>query len=230
MTVIPLRRPRQLPDTPAFGPCAPSGWRRRIAVPLVLAALLGTALGIRASGVLGPGPADRSLPPLPAVAGVAPGLLRGGEPSDAEILRLRDDYGVRAVVDVDGMDVEETAVTRSLGLRTLQLTVADGRAPTAPDMLRLVRFLRSTVAARPGPGGAGMVYLHDLDGRGPVRIVAAMLQVLRGVPMSEVLDGLRADRARELTAAESLALDEVDRVRRGVGPGRAYAELRAESW
>jgi hypothetical protein len=196
----------------------------------VLAVLIAAALAIRASGVLRTGASDRSLPPLLAVASVAPGLLRGGQPSDIDIMRLRDDYGVRAVVDVDGMDVEEQAVTGSLGLRTLQLAVADGQAPTAEDMLRLMRFLRSTVDSRPGAGGTGVVYMHDADGRGPVLIVSAMLQVIRGVPLSTVLHDVRTDSTDGITGAELRALDEVDRVRHGSAPSRAYAALRGESW
>ena len=221
MTVIPLRRRRRLPDVPAFGACAPYGRGRRILVPVVLIVLLGAALGVRASGVLRSGPADR--PPLPAAAEVAPGLVRGGPPADIDLLHLRDVYGVRAVVDVDGMDVEERAVTGSLGLRTLELNVAAGRPPTAGELLELVRFLRSTVAT-------GVVYLHDSDGRGPVVIVSAMLQVLRGVAPATVLDGLRAAGAPAFTGAESLALSEVAGVRDGTTPGGAYAVLRGESW
>ena len=228
MTVIPLRRFRRLPDVPAFGACAPPGRRRLVAVPLVLVLLLGAALGVRASGVLDP--VDPYLPPLPAAARVAPGLVRGGQPADIDFLRLRDAYGVRAIVDVDGMDVEEQAVTGSLGFRTLQLNVAEGRPPTAQDLLSLVRFLRSTVATRPGSGGTGVVYLHDFDGRGPVVIVSAMLQVLRGAALATVLEGLRAGGAPALTGVESLALSEVAGVRAGTIPGGAYAALRGESW
>jgi hypothetical protein len=230
MTVIPLRRPRHLPDTPAFGACTPSGWRWRVAVLVVLSLVLGVALSIRVSGVLRPAASDSTLPPLQEIATVAPGLLRGGQPSDVEILRLRDVYGVRAVVDVDGMDVEEQAVTRSLGLRTLQLTVADGRAPTGRDMLRLVRFLRSTVATRPGVSGTGLVYMHDVDGRGPVRIVSAMLQVLRGDPLSTVLHDLQTGSTASVTGAEMHALSEVSQVRHGSSSTRDYAVLRGESW
>jgi hypothetical protein len=232
MTVIPLRRPRhsRVPVTPAFGACEAPGWRRSVAVVLVLAALLGLALYLRASDVLRGGHTDKSLPPLLAVATVAPGLLRGGEPSDIEILRLRDYYGVRGVVDVDGMDVEEKAVTRSLGLRTLELAVTARRAPTAQEMLRLVQFLRSTVATQPGGDGSGVVYMHDLDGRGPVLIVTAMLQLLRGVPLSTVLDDLRAGGSRGISGAQLLALHEVDRVVQGIPPTRAYSALHGVSW
>ena len=232
MTVIPLRRYRRslAPGTPAFGACEPLGWRRSTAVVLVLAALLGFALFVRASGAMRTGPTDTSLPPLLAVATVAPGVLRGGEPSDIELLRLRDTYGVRGVVDVDRMDVEEKAVTAGLGLRTLQLTVTDGQPPTAEEILRLVRFLRSTAATQPGNDGSGVVYIHDFDGRGPVLVVTAMLQIMRGVPLSTVLDGLRAGDSRGLSAAQLRALHEVDRVVRGVPPTRAYSALRGESW
>ena len=230
MTVIPLRRRRRLPATPAFGTCPPAGLRRRVVVLAVLVVLLTAALGVRASGVLRSGQTDESLSPTLAVTGVAPGLLRGGQPVDVELLRLRDDYGVRAVIDVNRMDVEEQAETRDLGLRTLELDLGDGQAPTAPDMLRLVRFLRSTVAPRPGSGGTGVVYLHDADGRGSVLVLSAMLQVLRGVPLATVLDGLRAGGAPALSDAQSAALSDMERVRIGAAPTGAYAVLRGESW
>jgi hypothetical protein len=232
MTVIPLRRYRRSldPGTPAFGACEPVGWRRRLAVVLSLVALLGLALYVRVSGVMRTGPSDASLPPLLAVATVAPGVLRGGQPSDIELLRLRDSYGVRAVVDVDGMEVEEKAVTGALGLRSLELTVSDRQPPTAEEILRLVRFLRSTAATQPGNDGTGVVYMHDFDGRGPVLVVTAMLQLLRGEPLPTVLNRLRAGSSRGLSGAQLHALYEVDRVVRGVPPARAYAALRGESW
>jgi hypothetical protein len=220
VSVIPLRRRRPLPDTPAFGTSGPAGRRRWIAVPLTLVLLLGAALGLRASGVLESGPSDRSLPALLVVATVAPGLLRGGRPSDVDLLRLRDDHGVRAVVDVEGMDVEEQATTRALGLRTLQLRVTGAGPPTAAEVLSLVRFLRSTVAARPGPAGTGVIYLHDGDGRGPVLITAALLRVLRGVPAATALDDLRATSGRAVTDDEIQALFRIG----------SYAALRGASW
>jgi hypothetical protein len=229
MSVIPLRRSRPLPDVPAFGACAPSGRRRRVAVVLVLVLLLGTALAIRASGVLDP-TADRKLPPLPAAAFVAPGLVRGGRPGDIDFLRLRDAYGVRAIVDVDGMDAEEEAVTSSLGLRTLQFDVPDDRAPAAADLLGLLRLLRSTMATRAGDDGTGVVYMHDADGRGPVLMVTAMLQVLRGMPPATALDALRAGSAEPITGAQTQALYELDRARAGLSPAGAYAVLRGETW
>jgi hypothetical protein len=198
-------------------------------VLLALAALLAAALFVRASGVLRTGPTDRSLPPLLGVAAVAPGLLRGGEPSDAEMMRLRDDYGVRAVVDVDGMDVEERAVTRALGLRTHELLLTDRRPPTAGDIQGLLRFLRAAPVGQPD-GSGGVVYLHDLDGRGPVLVVAAILQLLRGDPLETVLDAVDAPGGRGLPAAHVLALSEVDRALRGVPPANAYWSLRGRTW
>jgi hypothetical protein len=232
MTVIPLRRYRRSldPGTPAFGACEPVGWRRRIAVVLSLLVLLGLALYVRVSGVMRTGHSDESLPPLLAVASVAPGVLRGGQPSDIELLRLRDNYGVRAVVDVDGMDAEEKAVTGALGLRSLELAVSDRQPPTADEVLRLVRFLRSTAATQPGSDGTGVVYMHDFDGRGPVLQVTAMLQLLRGEPLPAVLDQLRAESGSGISGAQLRALHEVDRVVRGVPPAPAYSALRGETW
>ncbi|AGL17161.1 hypothetical protein [Actinoplanes sp. N902-109] len=206
MTVIPFRR------RPAFGSCPPAGRRHRLAVLAALVLLPGAALGVRASGVLGSA-SDRTLPSSLAVATVAPGLLRGGGPADVDLLRLRDDHGVRAVVAVGGMAVEEQAATRALGQRSLQLAVADGAAPSADELVRLVRFLRSAT-------GTGVVYLHDRDGHGPVLVTAALLRVLRGVPATTALDELRAASERPVTAAEARAVSTV----------RSWPQLRGESW
>jgi hypothetical protein len=195
-----------------------------------LAALLALTLVVRTSGVLRPPPADRSLPPLLGVATVAPGLMRGGQPNDFEILHLRDDYGVRGLIEVDGTDVEEQAVARGLSLRCLQLHVAEGRPPTADQLLRLVQFLRSTAATRPSDQGAGVVYMHDLTGRGPVLIVAAMLQLLHGVPLPAVLDKLSRDTVRRFTVEQLLALHQLDTVARGGIADGPYGPLRGVTW
>ncbi|WP_067499392.1 hypothetical protein [Actinoplanes sp. TFC3] len=218
MTVIPLRRRRRGPHTPAFGTCAPAGRRQRLTVLLVPIALLAAALGLRATGLIGAGRTDRSLPPVLAVAPVAPGLLRGAQPSDVDLLRLRDDHGVRAVVGIGGLRAPEQAATGELGLRTLQLDVADGSAPSAAGLLGLVRFLRSAMATRPG-----VVYLHDGDGHGPVLVTAAMLQVVRGEPAPEAVDRLRAA-GYPVSGDQVRALSEVDTLT------GSYAVLQGESW
>jgi hypothetical protein len=232
VTVIQLDRWRhgQPPTVPAFGSCPRCGWRRGVVVVAGLAALLALALVVRTSGILRPPPADRSLPPLSGVATVAPGLVRGGQPNDFEILHLRDDYGVRGLIDVDGMNVEEQAVARGLHLRCLQLHVADGRPPTADQLLRLVQFLRSTAASRPSDQGTGVVYMHDVTGRGPVLVVAAMLQLLHGIALPAVLDKLSRDAASRFTKEELLALHQLDAVARGGTADGPYGPLRGVTW
>ena len=225
MTSPPVREdPRPAPASgPAFGPVEPLSRRRRAAVLAALACLLALALGIRASGVLRGDPPDPSVPPLPAAVVVAPGLVRGGQPQDLDLVRLRHDHGGYGLVDVDGMSVEEQAVARGLGLRTLQVPVPDGGAPTAAHVVELVDFIRSA-----GIGPDRVVYLHDTTGQGAVVAVAGMLQLLRGVPLSTVLASAPES---SFTARQLQALRQVHAVvqdgARATGP---YAELRGVTW
>jgi hypothetical protein len=211
------------PVTPGFGPVEPLSRRRRAAVLAALAVLLVLALGIRASGALRGERPDPSLPPLPAAVVVAPGLVRGGQPQDLDLVRLRHDHGGYGLVDVDGMTLEEQAVARGLGLRTLQLTVPEGGAPTAAHLVALVDFVRSA-----GIGTDRMVYLHDTTGQGAVVTVAAMLQLLRGVPLATVLGPAPE---REFSARQTLALRQLDAVvRDGARATGPYAALRGMTW
>jgi hypothetical protein len=211
------------PGGPAFGPVEPLGRRARAVVLAALATLLVLAFGIRASGVLRGDPPDPSLPPLPAAVVVLPGLVRGGQPQDLDLVRLRHDHGGYGLVDVDGMTVEEQAVARGLGLRTLQLTVPEGGAPTAAHLIALMDFVRSA-----GIGTDRVVYLHDATGKGAVVAVAAMLQLLRGVPLSTVLASAPAG---GFSASQLLALRQVYGVVRNGAPATGpYAELRGVTW
>jgi hypothetical protein len=219
MTVAGLR-------TPTFGECRSLGWRQRALVLAVLFTLLAAAVLIRFSGVLRP---VSALPPLPGAAVVAPGVVRGGEPSDQDILRLRDRYGVRAIVDVETMDLEEQAVTRSLSMPSLALAVAEGRAPSADQILLLARFLRSTLPAS-RDDDAGVVYLHDSDGGGPVLVVAAILQLLRGTPSDVVFGQLPLPASRGFTSEQQRALREVAAVVEGRSVTGRYAALRGVTW
>ncbi len=228
MTVVKFPRRSWLPAGPAFGRSEPLGWWRGGLRLLGLTVLLALALLVRASGVLHPATAGPPLPPLPGAALVEPGVLRGGQPQDLDLANLRDRFRVRAVVDVDGTSVDEQAVAGGLGLRLLVLHLYGTAAPSADDVLAvlaLVRFVH-------GAGGAGgAVYLHDSTGHGPVLVIAAMLRLLRGVPLTTVLRQLSRDEIASLAVEQLLALYEVQAVVRGAEPAPVrYAALRGVTW
>jgi hypothetical protein len=165
------------------------------------------------------------------VAAVVPGLVRGGQPDDTDLMRLRDDYGGRWVAGVDGMQAEEQATARSLGLRTLRLDIPDDGAPSAGEVLALVRFLHGTAADRRAGAGSGVVYLHDTTGHGSVLVVAAVLKLLRGWPLPDVLRERSSQSTGGFNAQQLLALQEVAAVVKGdPRPDGPYAALRGVTW
>jgi hypothetical protein len=228
MTVVtfPRRWRRWLPAEPAFGIGEPLGWRSHAVRVAFLIGLLGIACLVRVTGLLHPNTTDPRLPPAPAVALVAPGVVRGSQPQDLDLVRMRDDYGIHALVDLSGWSIEERAAARGLGLRMLVLPVPDRAAPSAADVLTLVRFLHPTGSTR-----AGGLYLHDATGRGPVVVVAAMLRLLHGAELPRVLHELSRDELADLSGQQLLALQDVDAAVRGRAPPTApYATLRGVSW
>jgi hypothetical protein len=191
--------------------------------------LLGLALLVRASGVLHRGNDDPSLPPPPARAEVALGVVRGSQPSDLDLVRLRDDYGIRAVIAVNAPTVEEQATTRALDLRLLVLHVPDRGAPPATDILAAARFLHS---ASVGAGADSQgVFIHDTTGQGPVLVVSCMLRLLHGEPLSTVVRQLSRADLGNVTPQQLRALRELDAALRGqpAAPG-PYAALRGVTW
>jgi O-antigen/teichoic acid export membrane protein len=160
----------------------------------LLAALPVAGLAARVSGVLGHHVS--TLPALPDVAVVQPGVIRSGQPEEPDFVRIRDDYGVRAVVSIDGRndfilsDIEEQAVVQNLGMGYLQLNVPDGAAPTVMQVYAVAELIRTTRPATHVP--QNLILLHDQTGRGPVVLLAAMVQILDHRPLGSVLDGLPA--------------------------------------
>jgi|tagenome__1003787_1003787.scaffolds.fasta_scaffold20867457_2 hypothetical protein len=221
-----------VPATPALGACGPLG-RRSCAVRVaILVGLLTMALMVRASDILHPAVADPSLPPPPAAATVGPGVVRGGQPHDLDLVRLRDDYGTRAVVDVDGPSVEEQAVVRGLGLRMLVLDVPADDMPSTTDILTLVRFLQlNPVGHRSGDSRATTVYLHDSTGRGSALVVSCVLRMLHGVPLSTVLGQLSRAERSALDDRQLRGFQEVEAAVQGDSPPSAlYAPLHGVTW
>ena len=160
-------------------------WRLGLVVLLLVA-----ALAVRGSGVLRP--EASGLPPLPGAAEVLPGLVRAGEPQEADLVKLVQDNGFRAVVDVEPggpalADVEEEAVATGLGITYLRLPVAPGGVPSAAQLETVAGLLDAVRPTESRP-----VLLHDENGAGPVLVLSAQLQLLRGVPLDTALGTLRA--------------------------------------
>ena len=216
------------PDTsglrpvPAIGPVESRGpWRTAALVAVVLTVAL-ALLAVRASGVLRE---ESPLPPLPEVAAVVPGIVRGAEPTDADLQRLRDDYDVRAVVAVGGSSVETRAATQALGMALHDVAVdPTTEVPPADAVSALVEFLHQSAPDR-GRDGGGLVYVYDVTGTGPVVVTTLMLALLDGQPLASVLDALAPDVRAALTPAARTALAQVAAAPSAPAEAGPYAAL-----
>ena len=161
------------------------GARRVTAIVGTLVLALALAVFLRFSGIL-PAPPPL-LPDLPHVAPVVPGVIRAGQPEEADLVRLRDGFGAVAIVDVGGQDdarlsaAAERAVTESLGMRHLSLEAPPDGLPPA-DQVAALRDLLAASASTEDDGG--LVVLHDQTGRGPVLLAAALVELLSGRPLA----------------------------------------------
>jgi len=200
-----LPDPPGLRPVPAIGPVEWRGPRRTAALIAVVVAVALALLVVRASGVLRE---ESPLPPLPEAAAVAPGIVRGAEPTDADLQRLRDDYDVRAVVAVGGASVEAQAAAEALGLALHDVAVdPTTEVPPADAVAALVEFLHRTASDRDRDGG--LVYVYDVTGTGPVVVTTLMLALLDGQPLASALDALAPDVRTALTPAVQAALAQV---------------------
>ena len=206
------------PARPALGRIASPGRRAvliRVAVLVVLALV---AVVVRSSGLLSS--ADpTTVPPMPGGAVVVPGLVRATAPSEADLVLLRDTFGVRTVVAVGRMSAEEQATGRALGLRLVELGVPEGTTPTPAQV-------RSLLDVTPRAATPDTVFVHDDSGAGPVVLTAAMVQLARGVPPAEVAARLAPDELAKLTPPQRRTLQEVADAVAGRAPGSPYAALR----
>lgn len=209
---------RYSPSTPALGPLPSLGRHAVVLRILVVVCLLAVAVLVRNTGALRAEPVDERVPPMPGAALVLPDVLRGGAPSDTELVQLHDSYRVRAVVAVGGASAEEQAVARDLGIPLLELDVDDTSPPAVDRVLELVRFVRETTD-RPGRA----VYVHDGTGSGPGLIVTtAMLRVLED-------PAARVDVLARLEPAERAALDPSQSSAVAAVASIAYGDVRPDN-
>lgn len=226
MTVVSQVKPARFP---AFEPAIGRGTllRGRPLVTRVLLLALVCALG---AGTLAVKAASHrngfSLPALQGAARVAPGVLRGGQPADFDLLQLRNGYRVRAVVNVRLAGTQEGAVAREFGLDYLALPIPPDAAPSPADLDQLVSFLRSHEQS------SDVVYVHDDVGGGRVVSLAAMLLMLRGDPLNSVLATLSADELRHMSAGQWAALYALEAALRDPADprGASYRSSRGLRW
>jgi protein tyrosine/serine phosphatase len=117
---------------------------------------------------------------------VSPGVLvRGGQPSDRGFRTLRDDYGVRTVVNLnDSTAKTEGKVVESLGMRYVALPSNAFR----PDAEKVIEFLQAIRELQSTPrGGGGAVYVHCQHGMDRTGYAVAAYRIL--------VDDWDADRA-----------------------------------
>ncbi|HEY6422182.1 MAG TPA: hypothetical protein VIY28_02820 [Pseudonocardiaceae bacterium] len=208
------------PVTAALGGVEPLPHRQVVLRVVVVLVVLVLGLLVRFSGVLHK--ADPALPPLDGAAQVMPGVLRAGPASETELMLMRDSFHVSGVVAIGDVTVEERAVTKALGMQLMTIEIADVDAPSAQHVVELVRFVRSNTE-----NGHGAVYLHDGDGSGPVLVTAAMVQLVEGMPLADVLARLTPQERAALGPAQNQALQDAAAALTGDGlPTGPYVALR----
>ncbi|GAA0492303.1 hypothetical protein Ade02nite_68900 [Paractinoplanes deccanensis] len=224
------RRPDRSPPPPPPAPdpglreLTPVSRRAVLTRVGALAALLAAALTARV--VLHEEPA--TLPALPHAAPVAPGVVRAGQPDEADLVRLHDDYGVRGMIAINGRDDstlsgdEERAAAESVGIRFVGLRIGDGDALSAEQVASVARLLRDTRAG--GDSAATLVLLHDRTGDGPVGLLAAVVRVLDREPLDEVLASAPGLGGEQRASLAHLAAA----VTGSGGADNPYAALRVE--
>lgn len=189
------RRPADL--SPAIGASSlfPGRVRLRLGtVVLALILLLGLAKLMVSAGVI----QVSSL--RPAVQAVAPGLVVGGAPSDADLEDLAADFRVRGVVNTDEPSVAEQVTAASLHQGYLSMPLPEDASPTRAQLHVLAGFLRRYTAR------GGRVYLHDDVGGGRAVTTAAMLLLLRGQSWPAVSAEMTTTDLGSLSGGQRLAI------------------------
>ena len=159
--------------------------------------------------------------PRPAVQTVAPGLVIGGAPGDADLQDLASGFRVDGVVNLDAPSVAEQATAASLGQGYLYLPLPQDASPTLAQLRVLARFMRRYTA------GGDSVFLHDDVGGGRAVTTAAMLLLLRGQRWPAV--------SAELTPAELASLSEgqrkaIKRLEAALHTARGPGAVRLDPW
>lgn len=177
-------------------------------------------------------PATSTLPPIRGAAQVTAHLLRGGRPTDVDLVNMIRQNHVAAVVDITSPSIAEQASTRYLRLRYLETPVAGDGAPTLAQLDRIAALVRRT-------GSQGRtVYLHDDDGTERAVATTEMLLLLRGESLTAVRAARTPAEARLLTPVEVVAIGQLagalatpsEVPAAGVVAGNPYAGARRIVW
>jgi hypothetical protein len=221
-------RPGLLPVTSALG--SQSRLRRRqVGFRLVLVALVAGVLGGQLSGLVDLKGNAVPAPPLDATT-VAFHLVRGAHPADKDLIALRTEYGVKAVVNLTGPNVEERVVTRELALDYVELSLAPDAAASASQLTTVVDFIRTHLSK------GEVVYLHDDTGHDASVAMSAMLLLLRGERLDRVLatfseQDRQALSGEQLAALRALAEAKAAQSDGSAGPaGNPYGPVASLSW
>jgi hypothetical protein len=157
----------------------------------------------------------------PAVQTVAPGLVVGSAPGDADLQDLASDFRVDGVVDLDAPSVAEQAAAASLGQGYLHLPLPPDASPTRAQLQVLARFMRRYTAR------GDSVYLHDDVGGGRAVTAAAMLLLLRGQSWPAVTAKLTTAELASLSAGQREA---IRRLEAALHKAREPGAVRLDPW
>ena len=210
--------------SPALGELEPVSRRATLVRVGGLGVLLALALVVRSTGILHD--EQSTLPALPLAATVASGVVRTGQPAEADMVRLHDDYGVRGIIAINSRDdstfsvAEEKASAESVGIRFLALKSAADAPLSAVQVSAVSSFLRTTRADHAST--PNLVLLHDRTGAGSVVLLAAAVRTLSGANVDGVLASAPGLSAAQRASLRHLA-EAVDGDR---GANNPYAALR----
>jgi hypothetical protein len=194
------------PNADLGTPLAPQERRVRLILLMIMLALVGLAY-VSHSMVTTSGTSDL---PVRDLAWIVPNkLMRSSQPQDIDFANLRDQFGIRGVVNLRRVESLEPNVVKSFGIAYLHVQIAPNMVPTPAQLAKIVAFLRRETAA----GHA--VLVHDENGRNPVTLVTALLGVLGGISSEAAVKRATVDRPRPHWTNEQVqAFDDVARVLR----------------
>jgi hypothetical protein len=174
------------------------------AVVLLAIAVLGVTLVSRGASSLGQaltGAADQGSPALPAgVVRVGPEIVRGEQLTESDLTRLRDDVGVKAVVNLGEQEPGARAAAQDLGLDYRELEFPPGHAPSPAQLGELMTLMRES------GGEASPVYLRDAAGQGRAVVTTSMIQIIEGKSLNTVLAELPPGDRDRLTPKQITAM------------------------
>lgn len=122
--------------------------------------------------------------PLPNLAQLSPGLLRGGQPSKEGFRRLKS-MGVAIVVNLRRECQTEKAFVTSLGMRYVSIPIPDTEPPTVAQAHRFLRL-----AARGTP--TAKVFFHCAAGVYRTGTMAALYRIAHGWGLEAALQEARS--------------------------------------